>query len=141
MLLPITESWCIEDRLRFDPQKVFRYWLRKDCGQSLDLNSRSGEEAFNSFVFRLHEDLLGRYVLVSTYLYRSRRCSMRSLIGSLSLVFALTACAPLAKHDPVFGDAAKKAEQQQEYNTWWQSLTPEQRAREIEKQHERALSP
>ena len=73
---------------------------------------------------------------------------MRSLIGSLSLVFALTACAPLSKHDSVLGDAGEKAKQeeekakqQEEYNTWWQSLTPEQRAREIQKQHERALSP
>jgi membrane-bound lytic murein transglycosylase B len=70
---------------------------------------------------------------------------MRSLIGSLSLVLALTACAPLSKHDSVRGDAGeierKKAEQQEQYNTWFQSLTPEQRAREFLRQHERALSP
>ena len=70
---------------------------------------------------------------------------MRSLLGSLSLVFALTACAPLSKHDSVRGDAGeierKKAEQQEQYNTWFQSLTPEQRAREFQRQHERALSP
>jgi len=73
---------------------------------------------------------------------------MRSYSGSLSLVFALTACAPLSKHDSVPGDAGKKAEQQEEkakqqerYNTWFQSLTPEQRAEEIQRQHERALSP
>ena len=41
MLLPITEAWCIEYTLLFDPQKVLRDWLRKDCGQSLDLNSAS----------------------------------------------------------------------------------------------------
>lgn len=39
MLVPITEVWIIEYRLVFDPQEVLRYWLRKDCGQSLDLNS------------------------------------------------------------------------------------------------------
>ena len=72
---------------------------------------------------------------------------MRSYIGTLSLVFALTACAPLPKHDSVRGDAGEKAkqqekaEQQEQYNTWFQSLTPEQRAREILRQHERALSP
>lgn len=66
---------------------------------------------------------------------------MRPYIGILSFVFALTACAPLSKHDSVVGDASEKAKQQEEYNTWWQTLTPEQRAREIEKQHERALSP
>ena len=65
---------------------------------------------------------------------------MRSLLGSL-LVFALTACAPLSKHDSVLGDACEKAERQEQYNTWFQSLTPEQRAREILRQHERALSP
>ena len=72
---------------------------------------------------------------------------MRSYIGSLSLVLALTACAPLSKHDSVRGDDGEKAkqqekaEQQEQYNTWFQSLTPEQRAREILRQHERALSP
>jgi hypothetical protein len=73
---------------------------------------------------------------------------MRSLIGSLFLVFSLTACAPLSKHDSVLGEAGEKAEQheekakqQEEYNTWWESLTPEQRAREIQRQHERALMP
>ena len=44
MLLPITEAWSIEYTLLFDPQKVLRYWLRKDCGQSLDLNSASANE-------------------------------------------------------------------------------------------------
>ena len=39
MLLPITEVWSIEYGLLFDPQEVLWYWLRKDCGQSLDLNS------------------------------------------------------------------------------------------------------
>ena len=62
---------------------------------------------------------------------------MRALIGSLSLVFALTGCAPLSKHDSVRGDAGelerRKAEQQEQYNIWFQSLTPEQRAREIPK--------
>ena len=70
---------------------------------------------------------------------------MRSLIGSLSVVFALTGCAQLFKHDSVRGDAGeierKKAEQQEQYNVWFQSLTPEQRAREFQRQHERALSP
>ena len=74
---------------------------------------------------------------------------MRSYIGTLSLVFALTACAPLSKHDSVRGDAGEKAkqqeqekaEQQEQYNTWFQSLPPEQRAREFQRQHERALSP
>jgi membrane-bound lytic murein transglycosylase B len=74
---------------------------------------------------------------------------MRSLIGGLflvlALVFALTACAPLSKQDSVRGDAGeierKKAEQQEQYNAWFQSLTPEQRAREFQRQHERALSP
>lgn len=66
---------------------------------------------------------------------------MRSYIGSLSLVFALTACAPLSKHDSVLGDAGEKAKQQEQYNSWFQSLTPEQREREILRQHERALSP
>ena len=34
----------IEYTLLFDPQQVLRYWLRKDCGQSLDLNSASANE-------------------------------------------------------------------------------------------------
>jgi len=66
---------------------------------------------------------------------------MRSYIGTLSLVFALTACAPLSKHDSVLGDAGEKAAQQEQYNTWFQTLTPAQQAREIQRQHERALSP
>ena len=66
---------------------------------------------------------------------------MRSYIGSLSLVLALTACTPLSKHDSIRGDAGEKAERQEQYNTWFQSLTPEQRARETLRQHERALSP
>ena len=66
---------------------------------------------------------------------------MRSYIGSLSLVFALTACAPLSKHDSVLGDACEKAQQQEQYNTWFQTLTPAQQARERLRQHERALSP
>ena len=74
---------------------------------------------------------------------------MRSYIGSLSLVLALTACAPFSKHDSVRGDAGEKAkqqeqekaEQQEQYNTWFQSLTPAQQARVILRQHERALSP
>jgi hypothetical protein len=73
---------------------------------------------------------------------------MRSYIGTLSLVFALTACAPLSTRDSVPGEGGRKGEQQkeeskqqEEYNTWWQTLTPEERVREIEKQHERALSP
>ena len=41
MLLPITEAWRIEYTLIFDPQNVLRDWLRKDCGQSLGLNSTS----------------------------------------------------------------------------------------------------
>jgi len=64
---------------------------------------------------------------------------MRSLLGSLSLVFALTACAPLSTHDSVL--ERKKAEQQEQYNAWFQTLTPEQQARERLRQHERALSP
>src|SRR6476659_7924144 len=74
----------------------------------------------------------------------SRRFAMRSyigsLIGSLSLVFALTACAMLSKHDCVLGDADDKAEQEERYKTWFQTLTPEERAREVLRQHERALS-
>ena len=66
---------------------------------------------------------------------------MRFYIGTLSLVFALTSCAPHSKHDSVPGDAGEKTTQQEQYNTWFQSLTPEQRAREIQRQHERALSP
>jgi len=66
---------------------------------------------------------------------------MRSLIGSLSLVVALTACAPLSKHDSVLDDTGEKAARQEQYNTWFQSLTPEQQARERLRQHERALSP
>lgn len=66
---------------------------------------------------------------------------MRFYIGTLSLVFALTACAPHSKHDSVLRDAGEKEAQQEQYNTWFQSLTPEQRAREIQRQHERALSP
>ena len=66
---------------------------------------------------------------------------MRSYIGTLSLVFALTACAPLSKHDSVLGDACEKAAQQEQYNTWFQTLTPAQQARERLRQHERALSP
>ena len=66
---------------------------------------------------------------------------MRSYIGSLSLVFALTACASLSKHDSVLGDACEKAKQQEQYNTWFQTLTPAQQARERLRQHERALSP
>jgi membrane-bound lytic murein transglycosylase B len=70
---------------------------------------------------------------------------MRFYIGTLSLVFALvfalTACAPHSKHDAVLGDAGEKVKQQEQYNAWFRSLTPEQRAREIQRQHERALSP
>ena len=66
---------------------------------------------------------------------------MRFYIGTLSLVFALTACAPHSKHDSVLDDAGEKAKQQEQYNAWFQSLTPEERAREIQRQHERALSP
>lgn len=66
---------------------------------------------------------------------------MCSYIGSLSLVFALTACTLVSKHDSVLGDAGEKVEQQEQYNTWFQTLTPEQREREIQRQHERALSP
>jgi hypothetical protein len=66
---------------------------------------------------------------------------MRSYIGILSVVFALTACAPISKHDSVHGDASEKAKPQDEYNTWWRSLTPEQRTKEIQRQHERALMP
>ena len=66
---------------------------------------------------------------------------MRSYIGPLFFVFALTACAPTSTQDSILGEAGEKAKQQEEYNTWWQTLTPEQRAREIERQHERALSP
>lgn len=66
---------------------------------------------------------------------------MRSYIGTLLFVFALTACVSTSTQDSVLGEAGEKAKQQEEYNTWWQTLTPEQRAREIERQHERALSP
>jgi membrane-bound lytic murein transglycosylase B len=66
---------------------------------------------------------------------------MGFLIASLSLLFALTACAPLSKQDSVPGDASEKAAQQKQYDAWFQSLTPEQRRREIQRQHERALSP
>ena len=41
MLLPITEAWCIEYTLLFDPQKMLHDWLRKGRGQSLDLSSTS----------------------------------------------------------------------------------------------------
>jgi membrane-bound lytic murein transglycosylase B len=71
-----------------------------------------------------------------------------SLSLALALVFALTACTSLSKHDSVLGDSGEKLEQQEEkakqqeqYNTWFQSLTPKQRAEEIQRQHERALSP
>jgi len=71
---------------------------------------------------------------------------MHSYIRSLSLVFSLTACVPVAKHNSVPLDAAgeterKNADKQEQYNAWFQSLTPEQRAREFQRQHERALSP
>ena len=70
---------------------------------------------------------------------------MRFLIGSLSVMLALTACAPIPKQDSVCGNAdeieRKKAEQQEQYNAWFQSLSAEQRAREFQRQHERALSP
>jgi hypothetical protein len=70
---------------------------------------------------------------------------MRSYIRSLSLVFLLTACVPVSKHDSVLVDAGeierKNADKQEQYNVWFQSLTPEQRAREFQRQHERALSP
>ena len=74
---------------------------------------------------------------------------MRPLIGGLSLMFVLTACAPLSNHDAVLGDAGsntksqeqEEAKQQEQYDAWFQSLTPEQRAREILRQHERALVP
>ena len=66
---------------------------------------------------------------------------MRSFIGSLSLVFALTACAPLSKDHSVLGDAGEKAQQQEQYNAWFQTLPPKQQARERLRQHERALSP
>ena len=74
---------------------------------------------------------------------------MSSLIGSLSLLFTLTACAPLSAHESMPGDADKKAvqpeqqkaTQEEQYKTWWESLTPEQRAKEFQRQHERALSP
>lgn len=135
ILLQTMTAWCITYRPLFDPQKVLRARMVRT------LVNWSGEKVINSFVLRLREGLLGRYFWLSTCLYRSRRCSMRSLIGSLSLAFALTACAPLSKQDAVLGDAGKKAEQQEEYDTWWQTLTPEQRRREIERQHERALMP
>jgi hypothetical protein len=66
-------------------------------------------------------------------------------IGSVFLVFVLTACASLSKYDSGRGDTGeierKQTEQQEQYNAWFQSLTPKQRAREFQRQHERALSP
>lgn len=66
---------------------------------------------------------------------------MRFLISGLFLVLVLTACASLSKHDSVQGDAGEKAKQQEQYDAWFQSLTPEERAREFQRQHERALVP
>lgn len=45
----------------FDLQKVLRYWLRKDCGQSLDLNSTSLLEH------------LGRIIEMGAQMARGRR--------------------------------------------------------------------
>lgn len=44
MLLPITEGWCVEYRLIFDPEKILRHWRRQECGQPLDLNVASPED-------------------------------------------------------------------------------------------------
>lgn len=66
---------------------------------------------------------------------------MRSLIASLSLLLTLTACTPFSKQDSVPAESGEKAKQQEQYDAWFQSLTPEQRAREIQRQHERALVP
>lgn len=90
---------------------------------------------------------------------------MRFLLGSLSFMLMLTACAPLSKHDSVLGNAGeiigrtllcsvtmclsevhyynvwKHPEQEAQYKAWFESLTPEERAREFQRQHERALSP
>lgn len=70
---------------------------------------------------------------------------MHSLLGHLTIVLTLTACTQLSNHDSVRADAGEsvqqKAEQQKQYDTWFHTLTPEQRAREFQRQHERALSP
>lgn len=62
MLLPITEVWSIDYGQLFDPQEVLRYRWRKDCGQSLDLNSVGWAKGGDSFVVRLREGLSGRYL-------------------------------------------------------------------------------
>jgi hypothetical protein len=74
---------------------------------------------------------------------------MRSLIGTLCICFALTGCTPLSANHSIPGDAGnkppqkeqEKAAREQHYKIWWESLTPEQRAKEFQRQHERALSP
>lgn len=73
---------------------------------------------------------------------------MRAIMGSLFLVFALTACTLFLKDESSRGDPGgnanqreEKATQQEQYDAWFQSLTPEERRREIQRQHERALSP
>lgn len=66
---------------------------------------------------------------------------MRFYIGTLSLVFALTAWAPLSKDDFARGDAGERAKRQEQYNVWFQSLTPERREMELQNQNERALLP
>lgn len=82
----------------------------------------------------------------------------------LSIVLLVTACAPLSKHDSILGDTGEvlgravlcpltlcfseigfyqkyKDEQRQEmYARWYQSLTPEQQAREDQRQHERSIA-
>lgn len=74
---------------------------------------------------------------------------MRSLSGSLAVFFMLATCAPLSKHASIPGVAENNtaqreqetASQQEQYDAWWQSLTPKQRVTESQHQHERALSP
>jgi len=73
---------------------------------------------------------------------------MRAMMGSPFLVFAVTACTSLSKHESTRGDAGgkatqqeEKAKQQEQYDAWFQPLTPAERRREIQRQHERALVP
>lgn len=44
MLLPVTEGWCLEYRLIFDPQKILRHWRRQPRGQPQDLNLASAAD-------------------------------------------------------------------------------------------------
>jgi hypothetical protein len=52
----------------WQPWKRRQEWPEKDGGLTqAQCHRGSGEKALNSFVFRLHEGLLGRYLWLSAY--------------------------------------------------------------------------